>query len=104
MPQVWLMINQMLDDAGLPSKLTSIAGLPEFLYEAHNPQLNLRKIEPPNLQHGSEDLFRSAERPPVGWMQRHSAAACSVRHFRRLRSGTSTSAPFSAKVQLPVDG
>jgi len=49
MPQVWLMINQMLDDAGLPSKLTSIAGLPEFLYEAHNPQFNLRKIVNTNL-------------------------------------------------------
>ena len=43
------MINQMLDDAGLPSKLTSIAGLPEFLYEAHNPQFNLRKIVNTNL-------------------------------------------------------
>jgi len=49
MPQVWQMINQMLDDAGLPSKLTSIAGLPEFLYEAHNPQFNLRKIVNTNL-------------------------------------------------------
>ena len=35
--------------AGLPSKLTSIAGLPEFLYEAHNPQFNLRKIVNTNL-------------------------------------------------------
>ena len=44
------MINKMLDDAGLvPTKLTSIAGLPEFLYEAQNPQFNLRKIVNTNL-------------------------------------------------------
>ena len=49
MPQIWQVINQMLDDAGLPSKLTSIAGLPEFLYEAHNPRFNLRKIVNTNL-------------------------------------------------------
>ena len=44
MPLMWQAINGILHDANLNLTLTSIAALPEFLYNAHNPEFNLRTI------------------------------------------------------------
>ena len=49
MPQIWTTINHILDDAGLPHRLASIAALPEFLYDAHNPSFNLSRIVNTNV-------------------------------------------------------
>ena len=43
-PQLWAGINSILDSAQLPARLQSIADLPEFLFDAHNPEFNLRRI------------------------------------------------------------
>ena len=49
MPQAWAFINSLLDSAQLPEKLLSLAELPEFLFNAHNPEFNLRRIVNTNL-------------------------------------------------------
>ena len=49
MPQAWTFVNSILDSAQLPGKLPSIAALPEFLFNAHNPDFNLRRIVNTNL-------------------------------------------------------
>ena len=49
MPQMWACINSLLDSAQLPARLQSIADLPEFLFDAHNPEFNLRRIVNTNL-------------------------------------------------------
>ena len=48
-PQLWTSINSILDSAQLPARLQSIADLPEFLFDAHNPQFNLRRIVNTNI-------------------------------------------------------
>ena len=48
-PQLWACINSILDSAQLPARLQSIADLPEFLFDAHNPEFNLRRIVNTNL-------------------------------------------------------
>ena len=48
-PQLWTSINSILDSAQLPARLQSIADLPEFLFDAHNPEFNLRRIVNTNL-------------------------------------------------------
>ena len=49
MPLMWQAINGILHDANLNLTLTSIAALPEFLYNAHNPEFNLRTIVNTNV-------------------------------------------------------
>ena len=46
---MWQAINGILHDANLNLTLTSIAALPEFLYNAHNPEFNLRTIVNTNV-------------------------------------------------------
>ena len=48
-PQLWTCINSILDSAQLPARLQSIADLPEFLFDAHNPEFNLRCIVNTNI-------------------------------------------------------
>ena len=48
-PQIWAFTNSILDQAQLPARLPSLIDLPEFLYDAHNPTFNLRRIVNTNL-------------------------------------------------------